>query len=313
MSIFPKRTLRDTTVTIHWNFNTSALRGKHICPFVRIGVEDPTGKLTMLFEQHVLALPGLDHLPASEATARPVYLNKNTPLLLLASYLSGRQSRQKLVDILENIQAGRHFYFSYKVPADAPLGKYRLLSEVISDGEVRYSKTADDDYFFVEKVSVKRDSDGLVKLVNQSPEPTPVKMVYYHPGVALEAKDVEAFELAGFEERQVDLRSPAPFLSYSEEREQIPIAVSESTIIRNPYFATLQKADDDKLYLMHVEKEEGYVLEGPNLQVWHAANGITPVSALLAIDEEQYGEMLNHGLINELRDFIPLRRKPEVQ
>ena len=57
MSIFPKRTLPGKTVTIHWNFNTASLKGTHIFPLVRIGVKDPLGNITMLFEEHVLALP----------------------------------------------------------------------------------------------------------------------------------------------------------------------------------------------------------------------------------------------------------------
>lgn len=43
MSIFPKRTLQDTSVTIHWNFNTSKLKGTHRFPLVCIGVKDPLG------------------------------------------------------------------------------------------------------------------------------------------------------------------------------------------------------------------------------------------------------------------------------
>ncbi|WP_262922874.1 hypothetical protein [Hymenobacter cellulosilyticus] len=44
MSIFPKRTRRGTHVTIHWNFNTARLTHTHVMPFVRIGVQAPTGR-----------------------------------------------------------------------------------------------------------------------------------------------------------------------------------------------------------------------------------------------------------------------------
>ncbi|MEJ7658803.1 MAG: hypothetical protein WKG07_03820 [Hymenobacter sp.] len=59
MSIFPKRTLRGTHVTIHWNFGTAQLTDSHIYPYVRIGVQAPNGQLTLLHDGHILRLPGL--------------------------------------------------------------------------------------------------------------------------------------------------------------------------------------------------------------------------------------------------------------
>ena len=106
MSIFPKRTIRGTTVTIHWNFNTAHLRDVSICPFVRIGVIAPDGGVTILLEKYMLALPAIrEELPV--ASGKFLYLNKNTPLLVLADYLSGRQKKEVLIDILKNLQSGR--------------------------------------------------------------------------------------------------------------------------------------------------------------------------------------------------------------
>ncbi|NMH89060.1 hypothetical protein [Flavivirga algicola] len=151
MSIFPKRAIPGKTVTIHWNFNISSLKNVHIFPRVRIGVKDPNGNVTMLFEEYVLGLPNSEDeiTPQKERTFK--YLKKNVPLLLLADYFDGISKREQLIERLKNIQSGRHYYFTYTLPNDAPLGKYTLVSEVHSSGEIKYSKTAADDFFFVEK------------------------------------------------------------------------------------------------------------------------------------------------------------------
>ena len=157
MSIFPKRSVPGGTVTIHWNFNTAHLTDVHICPWVRIGVKDPKGEVAMLFEGHVLGLPDPKDQHQDQDLPAPTlkYLHKNLPLMIIADYLSGRHKREKLVEILQNIQSGRHYYFTYHVAEDAPLGKYTLISEVHSGGETRYSKTAPDDFFEMEGLEEK--------------------------------------------------------------------------------------------------------------------------------------------------------------
>ncbi|WP_315814860.1 hypothetical protein [Paraflavitalea speifideaquila] len=93
-------------------------------------------------------------LPSTAAPAAPTlpqtsnfqYLNKHTPLVVLASYLAGQQPREKLVEILTNIQNGRHYYFTWAIPANAAPGKYTLLSEMYLDGTLKQSGTAADDF-----------------------------------------------------------------------------------------------------------------------------------------------------------------------
>jgi hypothetical protein len=305
MSIFPKRTLQGTSVTIHWNFNTSALKGTHWFPLVRIGVKDPEGKITMLFERHVLALPSLADEAEAVKEKKLLYLNKNFPLLFVAGCLSGKNSREKLVDILENIQGGRHYYFTFAVPDNAAPGKYTLISEVISDGEIRHSKTASDDFFFVEKVAVQNpihyNGQGKAALVNYSPEPVPVKLIEYYPGRDLLAKDVEAFELKGNEEREITFNSVNTFLSYNEEREVIPVLQAETVPLRNPYFFALEKETENSTYIMHRDTDEAYVLEGKTRAIWHQADGLNSKKSLRITGfENQYDEMLGNNLIQEV-------------
>ncbi|GGH73178.1 hypothetical protein HNQ91_003595 [Filimonas zeae] len=309
MSIFPKRTVRNSTVTIHWNYNTSGLTSRHIYPFVRIGVQAPDGTVTMLMEKHILALPPV-MLPPAEAgpvTQKNLYLNKNTPLLVLADYLSGAHSRETLVNILQHIQNGRHYYFTYTIPADAPLGKYTLLSELYNEGQVKYSKTAADDCFWVESVTVSNvvyeDGAGSALLQNQCPEPVPVRVVQYHPGHALLPQNVTAFELPARAKHTVSFASMPAFLLYNEERVCIPLVPQgEPVVLRNQQWISVSKntGSEPAVYLMAREGDAAITLTGVCLQLWNAADGLTARHTLQRINGDAYDEMLLNGLLHEL-------------
>ncbi|MEJ7558137.1 MAG: hypothetical protein WKF66_07480 [Pedobacter sp.] len=305
MSIFPKRTLQGTSVTIHWNINTAALKGTYWFPLVRIGVKDPEGNITMLFEKHVLALPSVADETKAVQENKLLYLNKNFPLLFVASYLSGKNSREKLVDILENIQGGRHFYFTYAVPDNAVLGKYTLISEVISDGEIRHSRTAADDFFFVEKVGIDDsrylEGNGKAVLVNYSPEPVPIKLIEYYPENDLLAENIVAFELRGDEKKEITFKSEHTFLSYNEEREIISVLPQEHLPVRNPYFLILEKEAEASTYILNRETDEAYILEGKTRAIWNNADGMnSKASVLFNHCETEYEEMIANGLIKEV-------------
>lgn len=303
MSIFPKRTIRNTTVTIHWNFNTAHLKDRAICPLVRIGVVDPEGKQTILIEKHLLALPAIqDERQKKEKQA--LYLNKNFPLLVMADYLGGKEKKEKLVEILRNIQEGRHYYFHFPVPENAPLGKYTLISEVISEGKKRSSKTAADDFFFVEHIDIMQLPDEHnkhnVRIANPSTEPIPVKVIDYHPGEVITPDLVNAFELNPGETRLITTKSIHAYLSYNEERELLPLHFSPKTVpVRNPYWLQLNKSETGTTYLFHGNEDAAYTLTPEEQSIWLATDGIKTKNELEKINPSAYGEMIVKGLITE--------------
>ena len=181
MSIFPKRAIKGSTITIHWNITLPAGMETAVCPFVRIGINTPNGQQHMLFEEHILLLPSTAAAAVEKAGAYQ-YLNKHTPLLVLASYLTGPQQREKLTEILTNLQNGRHYYFTWPVPADAAPGKYNLLSEMYIDGAVKHSATAAEDFFYIEQLNISTGENGEVVIHNPGPEPVPVKLIAYTAG-----------------------------------------------------------------------------------------------------------------------------------
>ncbi|MFT3947450.1 MAG: hypothetical protein QM763_10820 [Agriterribacter sp.] len=295
MSIFPKRNIPGSTVTIHWNFNTAHITDAHVFPYVRIGVQLPDGTITMLFERHVLGLPGIQTPEDSASGQQLLYLNKNTPLLVLADYLSTHHKRAQLVQILQNIQAGRHYYFTYEISPDALPGKYTLLSEVHNGGHIKYSTTAADDFFFVEKITIEGN-----KIINHSCEPTPVRIVTYKPGKKLQPENIAVFEMQPGEMMPVFSFPENSFLFYNEERIVLPLQNPQSVrCIRNQQALCLPKGDNLHVFL---PGDDVYTLKKDEKLIWEKADGITPKEDICSQNNEHlYREMIRNKLITELK------------
>jgi hypothetical protein len=310
MSIFPKRTVPSKGVTIHWNFNTAHLKGVHIFPFVRIGVKRPDGVITMLYEGNILALPDEKDDLIENEIIKYKYLNKNTPLLVLADYLSGTSKREVLIDILSAIQSGRHYYFYYDVPVDAPIGKYELISEVHSNGEIRYSKTASDDYFFVEKLTLKKitkDSGQYIAIIqNPSMQPIPVKVVEcVENGLDISTK-LQVFEIPASEEISITYHSEKTFLLYNEEREVIPLIEGSGLFpLRNQQLLSLSKKEDSEevIYVVPKDTDDAFKLSSLSKEVWLKSDGLNTNETFKNnhLYNDVYQELLESGLVHEIK------------
>lgn len=310
MSIFPKRTVPNKGVTIHWNFNTAHLTGVHIFPFVRIGVKRPDGVVTMLYEGNILALLDSKEETKENETPKYKYLNKNTPLLVLADYLSGFAKREILVDILSAIQSGRHYYFYYNIPDDAPLGKYELISEVHSNGEIRYSKTATDDFFFVEKLQlkeIKKHSEVFTAIVqNLSTKPVPVKIVECIENEMDLSTQLQVFEIPASKEISITYHSEKTFLLYNEEREIIPLMEGSGLLsLRNQQLLSLSKkeASDEVIYVIPKDTEDTFKLDTVSKEIWLKADGLNSKETFENdfAYKDVYQELVQSGLIQEIK------------
>ena len=305
MSIFPKRTVAGQPVTIHWNLSVPAGLQKPITPFVRIGIIHPTGQITMLFEEHVLILPstGMPAPIALQQENKSLYLHKHTPLLLLASYLSGRQKREKLIDILNNIQSGLHYYFTWLAPANAQPGKYMLLSEVHIDGKVHYSGTAAEDFFYVEKITAA-DNQGMITLTNHSPEPVAVKLIHYEAAEHAQPSNIQVLEIPGSGTHQLKQEGQPVFLVYNEERIIMALhGIAQKRLVRNQQYLSLhkQEAGEEITYVLPQQGENGFRLTGIQRLLWNAANGLNTRAQLRKSDNSAvYDEMIAHRLIEEI-------------
>ncbi|WP_339705509.1 hypothetical protein [uncultured Kriegella sp.] len=303
MSIFPKRTIPGKTVTIHWNFNTSHLNGAHLFPLVKIGVKDPKGNITMLFKEHVIAFPDQKE-SKEEAPQKLKYLNKNIPLLVLADYLEGPCKREKLVEILTNIQSGRHYYFTYDIPNDAPLGKYSLISEVHNNGNIKYSKTRLDDHFWVEKISlvnvIAKENEKTAIICNHSEEPTPVKIVRCSIDVNGHMEtQMEAFEMNPKDSKSISISEEKAFLLYNEEREIVALTEEFPTyLIKNHEIISISKKNGMDC-LIEKEGDGAYWLSPETKDLWDKADGLLNKHSLSEKEKDVLQEMEKQGLIKE--------------
>jgi hypothetical protein len=307
MSIFPKRTIPGKSVTIHLNFNTSFLTDEHIFPYLRIGVEDPTGRITPLLEDHLLALPDPDPKETVFQNSKPKSLRRSFPLLILADKLDGGMPREVLETIVQEIESGRHFFSSFKVPDDAHLGKYRLITDIYTEGALRHSKTAEDDFFWVEHLELesvaRKNSRFLAKVKNPSGEPVPVKIVECLFKAGKLSTQSRELELPAEVSTEITVKSEKAFLLYNEERETIHLLDPRSPfVLRNQRMLCLQKdkAAGQTIVVLARDGDKAYELSGAKKKIWDMASGLnTKKEVLQAADVRSYNEMLENGLISE--------------
>lgn len=296
MSIFPKRTISGQTVTIHWNFNVSHLHDQHAIPYVKLGVKAPNGSISMLYEGYVIGLPTVAETPLKPQPEKLLYLNKNTPLLMLTNLIAGRDNHEELLRILENIQSGRHFYFSYCLPNNAEVDKYTLISEVYRNGQIKYSSTQKEDYFFVEKIDIISKSCNEVAIVNTSRENCPIKILHYTPTIEMRADAIDVLELKGKEIKTLKV-TPNTFLVYNEERIVVPLYDHcAPRYVRNQQLPTIEK--NEVLYVLQ-NRDSVFELNGLPKKIWLASDGI---STMLTDPQAApvYEEMEHQGLIHKI-------------
>ena len=172
--------------------------------------------------------------------------------------MSGACKREQLIEILKNILSGKHYYFTYTIPNHGPLGKYTLVSEAHSSGKIKYSTTATDDFFFVEKITLDKiiESEEKAIIMNHSSEKTPVKIVECYQNKQGELKTkVRVFEIEPLRKTTIKLSSDKEFLLYNEEREVLPLTTSSSYLLRNQQILEIHKKDGET-YLLKKDKEE---------------------------------------------------------
>jgi len=302
MSIFPKRSVPGKPVTVHWSIGLESTTNAPMFAFLNLGVKTPDGRVDYLCRKNVLILPKSYEKPAEtlgENLADEAVRNnlaRNTPILILADYLSGRRKKEELVQILKRIRSSRHFYFTYEIPGDAPLGRYELVSELYIEGERHPSLTAEEDFFYVEKITVNHVKDGIFTVSNPSSEPVPVKIMEYGPtGTSARLHNVPPFG-----ELSVEVASAVAYLLYNEEREVIPLyRQAGKRVLRNQCVQHFEKADGGvpKVYVLFPDSEDAYILEENYLKIWQLADGRVREEDLKAVDGEAYAAMMDAGLM----------------
>jgi hypothetical protein len=202
---------------------------------VRFSVESPSGEVAVLLDQPILLPPRAQSARTQRSARKLSTRYRGTPLLLFVSeYLRRRGPEDNnpwraLKETTESV----HRYIPYRVPEDAPLGRYRVNLEWFHDGGVDGSSTARDDHFFVddlEVVRVVKDGSRHQALVrNRSPEPVPVRLCEIRSRNAVEQT---FFEVPPLSTSAISFRGDRAFLFLFEDREAILLSAVKSPLSR---------------------------------------------------------------------------------
>jgi len=305
MSIFPKHTVQGKAVTIHWSVALESEPHRPLFPLVHLGVKSPNGEIRYLWKKNILLLPK-DYQSAKEheetlniIPGKNNNLDRNIPILILADYLSGKRKKEQLIQILRRINTARHFYFTYTIADDAPLGKYELVSELYLDGTCYKSLTAEEDFFYVEKIKVKRTDEDTFKISNPSPEDCSVKIIDY----SVKGAEVKLYNIPAKDSLTIRVKSSISYALYNEEKEVIPLKKEfGKRILRNQTLQSFEKNDGNSIkgYAMFPDNDDAYILEGTYLKIWQLADGTVEDNELKSVDADAFSSMLNAGLLYEI-------------
>lgn len=294
MSIFPKRTVAGETITIHTNV-LSHDQQQVIYPYLRTIIRSPTGEVYTVFSGHVLIFPGnvsQDHYKA----------NQGFPFLLLAQAVQSKSAEQ-IESFVERIRQGRHFYYHFTIPADAPPGKYIVETENWLKGHVATSTTAAEDHFYVEQVTLvqsERTPAGIKSIIkNHSSEPLPTRIVKMDAAQNIQS---EVMILPGAQTAVITFNHQA-FLLYNEERKCLALVPAHKTaVIRNQrYVHTTMDEDDAPVTYVMNDAQDVVSLQGLSHALWHQAEALNMTEEALSHQErDMLHKMYDNNLLKQV-------------
>jgi hypothetical protein len=302
MSLFPGHLKPGGTVTLHLRWQVDRPGWARTVA----SVVDPHGEATRCLDRLQLLLPPKPRSEDDDSALKDTgEIVQATPLLMAAHFLRGRAGdADHFVRALGGLRDSTHGYLTYRLPADAPLGRYRVALQVSFNGQTTTSGTAATDHFFVEDLRLEKVG-GVGKqreahVENRSPESVSATLCEYDPDsgtletrvVRLPAKSVSALPFQGI-----------GFLSYIEGTELLRFSEDNDPFCaRNPNMPCLRRSDGTLFAFRTLEEpESGYRLHGEAAKVWHLADGFRPRS-LVRNDRNAaiYDDLVLDGLILEI-------------
>jgi len=314
LSIFPKRTVPGKDITIHWCCSTEGLTDTRLSPYCRVHVRDPAGGNTVLFEDSILLLPAAQEPAGHFQNPAPSQGQSELPILVMLEGIRDAADRENAKSALQRLLAGRHYYFPFKVPPDAPLGRYALSAEIDIGGGTRESVTRDNDFFFVESLQCGAidPTPGGVKATIENPSPHTVPAVVTQCSYRDDRLVTEStfIDFPPGQQTDIETRGEHCFLFYSEGREIIHLHDPDDPIIlRNQGLRSLRDADrpDAPAILMPNNGDAAHELSGDRKKAWVLAARLTARTEMLAaVPAEVYRDMLDAGLLREWRPGGPV-------
>jgi hypothetical protein len=298
---------------VHYGLSPAPDASESPC-FIRASIVDPQGRNRRLVGRYVWLPPGFADLRRRELERRlprrrpvsarrePVGLAKSTPLLMLGDLLGGSED---LFAALARFTGGLHCYATYKLPASAQPGRYRVSLEVVTDGVATGSRTEEYDHFFVEDLrlvgAVARRGRRVARVRNRSPEPVPAHLVDVVAAASGRPRYLErTIELAPRAISEIPLESATALLFYGEYREILVLGGGRGAFcVRNPRLQW--REGRGTIHVIAADSAEGAELDGPARQIWLRAGGFVRRDEVRnRANSKTYDEMLRRRLILEI-------------
>jgi hypothetical protein len=298
MSVFPRHVAPGDTVVIHCNLS-NPVKSAYTLPRLRVAIIDPGGA-----QEEILATTVFNPtLPTSsrqdDRFDETAGIKKAVPLVVLADYLSGSRTREQLIDILRNIETGRHRYLAYPVRPDSSLGCYRVEVKTSLNGRTSLSGSAAHDSFFVERLTRGAWHGTKVDIVNEGSEPVPARVLRCLGCDCASGTGSEIVQVPAHSTLAVEPGDCLSVLLYSEDRQVIPLAREEGPfLLRDQDILWLDKGG--RRHLLRTDAETGYVLEGEQAQVWDRSDGLLPAADLAGAAGQARDELLGLGLVQQI-------------
>jgi hypothetical protein len=295
MSVFPKKILAGECVIVHNAFHTSKFEEGIYFPLLEIWITDPDGIKKMVHSK-VTPIIAFD----SQKTEEIYQHNQTTkykqlPLVALSNYLCNYANSEDLVNTLQALKSGRHYYFSYQLPLCSSPGKYKVEAIHYLNGEKYASRDSSEDVFYVERIEVSYLKKHVL-LKNNSNESTSIKLIFLDSKHTIISYSTTLMK--GGEKLEVNYKTKC-VLMYNEDRKVIPL-FTESTrgILKNPKLPHIIKNKSKPIVTVFGrDSADAFQLEDEYYQLWNASNGFASKHKMEAT--KQVDEMLEEQLLIE--------------
>lgn len=304
MSVFPKKLSKGENVIIHLGVTSS--RSNISFATFHTYIVTPQGNKISVCEKYIISGLNCDNTTV-EALKEEKY--RYPPLVVVSDLLSGRNTRQKLIEAFTSFDRMTHFYFCLDTTDLSP-GKYLVRTEFFEEGIQIEARTNKDDFFLVEelqirKISIEKDILNF-SVENKSPESCTFSMFLYNV-ISKDKKNISK-TLDGYETIcfSFPYKKELCVISYSEGRKVHDVSrflIGNKRLIRNPkLFSKMKmKGGEKKFYIFSSTDDLAYILDDVlSIQIWEKVGNLAYAIDFTSDERIILSELMDEGLILEI-------------
>ena len=304
MSLFPIRLAPGGTITIHLRLAVKFPLWIHRRDFLIL----PDGDRVLTHER---TLPFFPPPPKDEVKFKTQEETRQfvsgAPLLMAARYLQNEfEDASAFVEMLEGLRDATHHYYTYTLPKDATLGRYRFELQDFCEGKIWRSLTENSDYFLVEHLTlekVTKTANGYdAHIKNESPEPVVAQICEVDPKLGADrGADHKLVTIAPKGITKVSFIHAA-LLLYRDGDECIRLGETKDPFcLRNPTMRYFWKLGKCYVFSTTSLNDAAFELDEEQGRIWSMADGFASRSFIRDdLKAAIYDQMIDAKLIQEI-------------